>query len=47
MQVAGSKPWFCRKKTTRLGLELLAGDAKRLSGTSDAPKEAQAPAAMP
>ncbi len=47
MQVFGSKPWFCMKKTIRFGVALLVSDATSRSGTSERPNAAPAPAAIP
>jgi len=34
MQVFGSKPWFCMKKMTRLGVEVLAVAESNCCGVS-------------
>jgi len=47
MQVFGSKPWFCMKKTIRFGVVLPVGAAKSRSGESEPPKAAPVPAAIP
>ena len=47
MAVAGSKPWFCMKKITRLGLVFERGAAWAKSGTNPPPRAAPKPAAIP
>ena len=47
MQVAGSKPWFCMKKTIRFGLPLCDDAADAWRGRSEAPNAAPTPAAIP
>ena len=46
MQVAGSKPWFCIKKTIRFGTPVFVGDAKTLLRVSEEPNAAPTPAAV-
>ena len=46
IQVFGSKPWFCMKKTIRFGVAPLVGDATTRSGASEAPNAAPVLAAI-
>ena len=43
MQVAGSNPWFCRKKITLFGPPEALGAARPISGNIDAPNAALKP----
>ena len=49
IHVAGSKPWFCRKKITRFGPPELPGEpmeaARAMLGNMDEPKVAPKPEA--
>src|SRR6056297_2796168 len=58
MQVFGSKPWFCMKKMTRLGVVVVLGEidsadtsspveAHRCAGSNEPPTAAPTPAAIP
>ncbi|GAA4463324.1 hypothetical protein GCM10023156_48370 [Novipirellula rosea] len=47
IQVFGSNPWFCIKKTMRFGVVVVVDDAKRRSGVSETPNAAPVLAANP
>jgi hypothetical protein len=47
MHVAGSKPWFCKKKITRFGADFAALAPKETRGRKAEPMATPAPAAIP